>query len=174
MKIKHLAAGTAFLVAATLSAGAYASQTKNVSMTFESGGVFSGVVTFADDFSSYSAVNGTLTGGTNGYNSAITWVWSLGSNYSSGTNNFSSFLMDGSEAGGWSNFIQFAYNYSSAPVLSFTSGVSSGGFDNYVNYIDPMVRGSIAAVPEPETYAMLLAGLGLMGVVARRRKAKQA
>ncbi|MFZ2974807.1 MAG: PEP-CTERM sorting domain-containing protein [Ferribacterium limneticum] len=26
-----------------------------------------------------------------------------------------------------------------------------------------------AAVPEPETYAMLLAGLGLMGVVARRR-----
>ncbi len=31
-----------------------------------------------------------------------------------------------------------------------------------------------AAVPEPETYAMLLAGLGVMGAVARRRKAKQA
>ena len=30
------------------------------------------------------------------------------------------------------------------------------------------------AVPEPETYAMLLAGLGVMGAVARRRKAKQA
>lgn len=29
-------------------------------------------------------------------------------------------------------------------------------------------------VPEPETYAMLLAGLGLLGTVARRRKAKQA
>lgn len=33
---------------------------------------------------------------------------------------------------------------------------------------------SVTAVPEPEAYAMLLAGLGLMGAVARRRKAKQA
>ncbi len=30
------------------------------------------------------------------------------------------------------------------------------------------------AVPEPETYAMLLAGLGLMGFVARRRKQRAA
>ncbi|WP_219905093.1 PEPxxWA-CTERM sorting domain-containing protein [Pseudothauera lacus] len=30
--------------------------------------------------------------------------------------------------------------------------------------------GSIAPVPEPETYAMMLAGLGLVGAVARRRK----
>lgn len=29
---------------------------------------------------------------------------------------------------------------------------------------------TLQAVPEPETYAMLMAGLGLMGVVARRRK----
>ncbi|MBL0010255.1 MAG: PEP-CTERM sorting domain-containing protein [Nitrosomonas sp.] len=28
----------------------------------------------------------------------------------------------------------------------------------------------VSAVPEPETYAMLLAGLGLMSVMARRRK----
>lgn len=30
---------------------------------------------------------------------------------------------------------------------------------------------TVAAVPEPESYAMLLAGLGLMGAIARRRKA---
>ena len=32
---------------------------------------------------------------------------------------------------------------------------------------------AVAAVPEPETYAMLLAGLGFIGAVARRRN-KQA
>lgn len=32
----------------------------------------------------------------------------------------------------------------------------------------------VAAVPEPETYALLLAGLGIVSAVARRRKAKQA
>ncbi len=30
----------------------------------------------------------------------------------------------------------------------------------------------LAAIPEPETYAMMLAGLGLMGFVARRRRQK--
>jgi hypothetical protein len=29
---------------------------------------------------------------------------------------------------------------------------------------------TIPAIPEPETYAMMLAGLGLLGVVARRRR----
>ena len=36
------------------------------------------------------------------------------------------------------------------------------------------VIGGPPAVPEPETYAMLLAGLGLMGFAARRRKQKAA
>lgn len=34
--------------------------------------------------------------------------------------------------------------------------------------------GLIAAVPEPETYAMMLAGLGLVGFMSRRKKAKKA
>jgi hypothetical protein len=41
-----------------------------------------------------------------------------------------------------------------------TSGQSSAIIDNI----------TISAVPEPDTFAMLLAGLGLMGFVARRRK----
>jgi hypothetical protein len=31
-----------------------------------------------------------------------------------------------------------------------------------------------ASVPEPETYAMLLAGLGVLGAVARRQRRSQA
>lgn len=34
-----------------------------------------------------------------------------------------------------------------------------------------VVTTSVAAIPEPETYAMFLAGLGLMGFVARRKQA---
>jgi hypothetical protein len=29
---------------------------------------------------------------------------------------------------------------------------------------------AVGSIPEPETYAMLLAGLGLLGFIARRRK----
>ncbi len=41
-------------------------------------------------------------------------------------------------------------------------------------YQNGSVTISVTAVPEPETYAMLLAGLGLMGAVVRRRKIGQA
>ena len=33
---------------------------------------------------------------------------------------------------------------------------------------------NVAAVPEPETYAMLLAGLGVLGYVRRRKQQKEA
>jgi hypothetical protein len=43
------------------------------------------------------------------------------------------------------------------------TGITNGGAGG-------VYAGAIAAIPEPETYAMLLAGLGLMGAVVRRRR----
>ncbi len=45
--------------------------------------------------------------------------------------------------------------------LTFSNDTAMG-FDNF----------SVTAVPEPETYALMLAGLGVVGFMARRRKAK--
>lgn len=50
----------------------------------------------------------------------------------------------------------------------FQGGVSVGEFDATITSMT--VSASLAPVPEPETYAMLLAGLGLVGFMARRRK----
>lgn len=44
-----------------------------------------------------------------------------------------------------------------------------GGSSAYATLDTASFAVSISAVPEPETYAMLLAGLGLVGAVARRR-----
>jgi hypothetical protein len=52
---------------------------------------------------------------------------------------------------------------------------TDGGYQGHRNqdseYYAWAVRpGDVAPVPEPETYAMLLAGLGLLGVGAKRRR----
>jgi hypothetical protein len=59
--------------------------------------------------------------------------------------------------------------------LQYAGGIKSVQvmFNGGWTYIDHVQYGQMAPVPEPETYAMLLAGLGLMGAVARRRN-KQA
>ncbi len=56
-----------------------------------------------------------------------------------------------------------------------STGSTQYSFNLYTNGTkqDYLVA-SVTAVPEPETYAMLLAGLGLMGFTVRRRTYKQA
>lgn len=55
--------------------------------------------------------------------------------------------------------------------LSFGYYTQDGSFNNYPGArIDDLL---ITAVPEPESYAMMLAGLGLMGFMARGRKQNQ-
>lgn len=63
--------------------------------------------------------------------------------------------------------------------LSFVGGAVPGSYSlkiagHQISASDPGSYGgtvtAVTTVPEPETYAMLLAGLGLMGFSARRRK----
>ncbi|MDO8894909.1 FxDxF family PEP-CTERM protein [Nitrosomonas sp.] len=63
-------------------------------------------------------------------------------------------------------------------VFHLTAGDYSifvGGTDYFSQGVDPRpaygLTGVVSVVPEPETYAMLLAGLGLLGFSARRRQA---
>lgn len=54
-----------------------------------------------------------------------------------------------------------------AQIYNVSYQITDPGIGSY------LVR-SVSAVPEPETYAMMLVGLGVLGATARRRKANQA
>lgn len=82
---------------------------------------------------------------------------------------------------GVSGGTKFAYNYASKYLGSFygpTSGYTFGDIKGAASaYVWDNAQGSqfknyafsIAAVPEPGTYTMMLVGLGLIGSFARRR-----
>ena len=83
-----------------------------------------------------------------------------------------------------------SFSYKGTAIDSDLNGSASGTFvlgpgtysvfiggNNYADYGNPLKFGlnatlAVTAVPEPETYAMMLAGLSLLGFVARRRRAR--
>ena len=68
----------------------------------------------------------------------------------------------------------------SSPLAAGSYELRITGTSHPLNFMDGGYSGymtlatTTAPIPEPETYAMMLAGLGLMGFVARRRKQRLA
>ncbi len=83
-----------------------------------------------------------------------------------------------------SNTLTGSFTVNSVSFFTDAGDVKIGGLDvNFEQHSEgatPALFGhftyssGVSPVPEPETYAMLLAGLGLLGFAARRRKQKQA
>ncbi len=65
-------------------------------------------------------------------------------------------------------FTTYTLNYTAAVSGSALISFHNAGGDNVGALLDNVQVA--AAVPEPETYAMLVAGLGLLGAMARRRR----
>ena len=80
-----------------------------------------------------------------------------------GTGMFTSYLVLGSGTG--AAFVPYTKGGLYDLVLGFNDGLQVDG-----DYDDLIVGLRVAAVPEPETYTLLLAGLGAVGFIARRRQ----
>jgi PEP-CTERM motif len=65
-------------------------------------------------------------------------------------------------------FQPYNFTFTGAGSDSLSISAQTNPSEWYVTNVS--VNGAVAAVPEPETYAMLLAGLGLIGFIAYRRK----
>lgn len=63
-------------------------------------------------------------------------------------------------------------DFSHVDLNDFADGRVTDGFNNpgVFGSVPETIYVRVSAVPEPETYAMLLAGLGLLGFAARRRQ----
>lgn len=136
------------------------------------GGIFGGDFLAAGPSSGQPAMLSFLDGGV----SFISFLWGSPDLYNkvtvNGTGGFTKVFdatnitfasTDGSQA--YSQYVQFTgLNGTKITSLTFNNVPSIDAFET-ANY-------SITPVPEPETYALMLAGLGAVAFVARRRRNK--
>ncbi|MES2117860.1 MAG: FxDxF family PEP-CTERM protein [Pseudomonadota bacterium] len=158
MKLKFLVAG---LLAAASFAASAADQSVALNLTdVVSFKATNPVLDGGDDLISFSGLAAGV------YDISIT-LSSQGVTWNQAATNLNGVV--GSFSGSKLQFADFEYNGSTPFSLTLvgtkTAGAAKFGYSGDV---------SVSAVPEPETYGMLLGGLALMGVVARRKAKKSA
>jgi len=106
--------------------------------------------------------NNVITGGSYSLNSSTDLVFGNGDDVSLG-----SWAYDGTTGATQHSVLLGAGNYY-FEVLGNVTGTNIDGSSKASGTYT--LSTNLAPVPEPETYALMMAGLGLMGFVARRRK----
>ncbi|CAM8664004.1 PEP-CTERM protein-sorting domain [Comamonadaceae bacterium] len=157
MKIKSILSAAALVA---MSASSFAG---TFTTSFDSEG-------FASIFKTYSKSTGGSFNDTWNFSGATAGTYQVEGSISGSGLSFTSISMDGTpwtlvSNGSVTNFAELV-NYVGAAPLSMTivGSKSATGSSFYSGGV------TVTPVPEPETYAMLLAGLGVMGAIARRRK----
>lgn len=187
MKIKYAFAAFALTVASTLSFAAITSTpaTQLVSLQFDGIDYYTGDLnaahglagSFTDTFKlgSFSTLSTAEAGVTASTRFLIT---GNGVNFSSAFLNGTALSLVLGTASKTYETSLMGFDFT-GPLTLVVKGTSLGKGGSYGGYAQVTSTGSyappVSAVPEPETYAMMLAGLGLLGFAARRKaKANQA
>ena len=141
-------------------------------------------LSFGPTYTVASVTTGAMNGGLGGGNPdpisfATAWLYTQ---FRAGT--LSGYLGDAASANALQNAFWYLENEIgsvSGQALTWANlGLANGtslGQVRVMNLLDSggnVAQDQLVMIPEPETYAMLLAGLGLMGFVARRRQRKLA
>jgi len=89
--------------------------------------------------------------------------------FTDGAGTSSAFAIDGDAA----NF--FTATGIAGSFLTFHTTLTSGGAETEIvtDVSEIRLGGPVAAIPEPETYALMMAGLAIIGFIGRRRKTRK-
>jgi hypothetical protein len=108
--------------------------------------------------------NWSITNDNNDAPSVFTYI---GSAYDGSAINYGAGVISGAD-GIADNMVTRTFHLSAGDYSIFAGGTDYAN-QNVLPQLQYGISGTVAIVPEPETYAMLLAGLGLMGAIIRRR-----